>query len=56
MLQLLINADTNEISNEQHMLPNDPLYQMVPTKLPQPWNKIPMFQIDGDDLEYQYQN
>ena len=48
---ITFDLDTNEIFNEQHMLPNDPLYQMVPTKLPQPWNKIPMFQIDGDDLE-----
>ena len=43
--------NANKTIDEQSILQNDPLYQTVPTRLPSPWNKTPMFQIDGDKLE-----
>ena len=45
------DLDTNEMAETHNIHPNDPLYQMVPTRLPPPWDKTPMFQIDGDKLE-----
>ena len=48
---VIFDLDTNKTIDEQSILQNDPLYQTVPTRLPSPWNKTPMFQIDGDKLE-----
>ena len=45
------NLETNKISNDKKMKANDPLYLMVPSNTPAPWDKKPMFQIDGDNLE-----
>ena len=36
---------------DRNMLPNDPLYQMVPSSTPEPWNKKKMFKPDGDNLD-----
>ena len=48
---VIFDLDTNKTINEQNILQNDPLYQTVPTRLPSPWDKTPMFQIDGDKLD-----
>ena len=48
---IIFDLDTNETFSEQSILQNDPLYQTVPTRLQSPWDKTPMFQIDGDKLE-----
>ena len=45
------DSDTNEQLNEYVIRPNDPLYRMCPSNTPEPWNKKPMFEIDGDKLE-----
>ncbi len=45
------NLDTNEIKIDENMLPNDPLYQTVPSSTPSPWNEKKMFKPDGDTLE-----
>ena len=45
------NLDTNVTSEPIKILPNDPLYLTVPSSTPEPWDKRPMFEVDGDNLE-----
>lgn len=39
---------TDTVKEEVKVLPNDPLYQMVPSSTPAPWNTKPMFHPDGE--------
>ncbi len=48
---ITFDRDTGETSEPSNILPNDPLYLMVPSSTPKPWNDKPMFKIDGDNLE-----
>jgi len=48
---ITFDLETNQVSESSSILPNDPLYQMVPSSTPEPWNRQPMFKIDGDSLE-----
>lgn len=45
-----LQTDTNEIE-ERSMLPNDPIYQTIPSNTPEPWNNKKMFRPDGEKLE-----
>jgi len=49
----LISFDdsTSENNDDRVMRPNDPLYQMVPSSTPAPWDEKSMFIKDGDKLE-----
>ena len=43
--------DTDKVTLDRKMLPNDPIYQTVPSNTPEPWNNKKMFMPDGDKLE-----
>ena len=44
--------DQAEVTKEEiKVLPNDPLYQMVPSSTPKPWDNRPMFHPDGEKPE-----
>lgn len=45
-----LQMDTDEIE-EKNMLPNDPIYQTIPSNTPKPWHDKKMFRPDGDKLE-----
>lgn len=42
---------TDTTKEEMKVLPNDPLYQMVPSSTPPPWDTKPMFHPDGEKPE-----
>ena len=42
---------TDTTKEEMKVLPNDPLYQMVPSSTPRPWDTKPMFHPDGEKAE-----
>ena len=48
-----ITFDANTATSEStyDIRPNDPLYQMIPSSTPEPWNDKSMFEVDGDCLE-----
>lgn len=48
---MCFDMETNQIIKNDSMKPNDPLYQLVPSNTPAPWNNKKMFQIDGEKLE-----
>lgn len=48
---VVFDNETNKIESITQILPNDPLYMMVPSNTPSPWNNKAMFEKDGDSLE-----
>ncbi len=44
-------TQADDIKEEFDVLPNDPLYQMVPSSTPAPWDTTPMFKLDGEKPE-----
>lgn len=42
---------SDEVTIDKNMLPNDPIYQIVPSNTPEPWNNKKMFKPDGDEIE-----
>ena len=51
---IAFDIDTTKTEMEEPVLPNDPLYQMIPSSTPPPWNKKKLFQADGDSLVTPY--
>lgn len=45
------NDATSKTNIDKYIVPNDPLYQMIPSSTPSPWDKKTMFQLNGDKWE-----
>ena len=41
--------NANKIGYTTNVRPNDPMYQMLGSSTPPPWDKEPMFNLDGDE-------